>query len=127
MLYTLYIRALGILFMLLLLLFSFFLAFDSFVAPRTAAHQASLSVGFPREEYRSGLPFSSPGDLPAPGIKPRSPHWQADSLPLSHQGRHSCLSIPHLIFPTSLPCLALMMLCLFKNIFLFSFAFWCVL
>ena len=43
--------------------------------------QAPLSVGFSRQEYWSGLPFSSPGDLPDPGIKLRSPALQADSLP----------------------------------------------
>ena len=50
------------------------------------AYQAPLSMGFPRQEYWSGLLFSSPGDLPDPGIKPRSPAWQANSLPLSHIG-----------------------------------------
>ena len=50
--------------------------------PRTIAHQAPLSMGFPMQEYWSMLPFSSPGDLPDPGIKHRSPAWQADSLPL---------------------------------------------
>ena len=40
-----------------------------FVIPRTAAHQAPLSVGFPRQEYWSGLPFPSPGDLPDPGME----------------------------------------------------------
>ena len=44
-----------------------------FVTPWTVAHQAPLSVGFPRQEYWSGLPFPSPGDLPNPGIEPRSP------------------------------------------------------
>ena len=39
----------------------------------TVAHQASLSIGFPRQAYWSGLPFPSPGDLPDPGIEPRSP------------------------------------------------------
>ena len=48
---------------------------------------ALLSMGFPRQEYWSGLPFPSPGDLPNPGIKPTSPVWQADSLPLGHLGR----------------------------------------
>jgi len=47
----------------------------------TVAHQAPLSVGFPRQEYRSGLPFPSPGDLLNPGIEPGSPTFQADSLP----------------------------------------------
>ena len=37
-------------------------------------------MGFTRQEYWSGLPFSSPGDLPDPGIEPRSPALQADSL-----------------------------------------------
>ena len=37
------------------------------------AHQAPLSMGFPRQEYWSGLPFPSPGDLPNPGIKPDPP------------------------------------------------------
>ena len=46
---------------------------DSCVTPRTVAHQAHLSMEFSREEYWSGLPFSTPGDLPDPGIKPTSP------------------------------------------------------
>ena len=50
--------------------------------PWTVAHQASPSMGFSRQEYWSGLPFPSPGDLPNPGIKPRSPALQADALTL---------------------------------------------
>ena len=42
------------------------------MAPRTVAHQASLSVGFSRQEYWSGLPVSTPGDRPNPGIEPTS-------------------------------------------------------
>ena len=38
-------------------------------------------MGFSRQEYWSGLPFPSPGDLPDPGIEPRPPALQADSLP----------------------------------------------
>ena len=49
--------------------------------PWTVAHQAPLSVGFSRQEHWSGLPFPSPGDLPDPGIEPRSPALQPDSLP----------------------------------------------
>ena len=45
------------------------------------AHQASLSMGFSRQVYWSGLPFPSPGDLPDPGMEPRSPALQADALP----------------------------------------------
>ena len=78
-----------------------------FANPWTEAHQAPLSftiswsflkfisielvsplfIWFPRQEYWSGLSFSSPGDLPNSGIKPTSPILQADSLPLSHHRR----------------------------------------
>ena len=51
------------------------------MTPWTVAHQAPLSMGFSRPEYWSGLPLLSPGDLVNPGIKPRSPTLQADSLP----------------------------------------------
>ena len=44
-----------------------------FVTPCTVAHQAPPSMGFSRQEYWSGLPLPSPGDLPDPGIEPRSP------------------------------------------------------
>ena len=57
-----------------------------FVTPWTVARQAPLSMGFSRQGYWSGLPFPSPGDLPDPGIEPRSPALQADSLPLSQLG-----------------------------------------
>ena len=46
----------------------------------TVAYQAPPSMGFSRQEYWSGLPFPSPGDLPNPGIKPGSPALQADAL-----------------------------------------------
>ena len=55
-----------------MLLFGHEAASDSFENPPTVAHQASLSMGFPRQEYRGGLPFPSPGDLPDPGIEPAS-------------------------------------------------------
>ena len=45
---------------------------------------------FPKQEHWSGLSFPSPGDLPNLGIKLTSPAWQADSLPLSHQGSPFC-------------------------------------
>ena len=44
-------------------------------------------MGFSRQEYWSGLPFPSPGDLPDPGIEPWSPALQADSLPTELQGK----------------------------------------
>ena len=56
-----------------------------FVTPWTVAHQAPLSMKFSRQEYWSGLPCPSPGDLPNPGIEPGSPALQAD-YNLSHQG-----------------------------------------
>jgi len=46
---------------------------DSFVTPWTVAHQAVSSMGFSRQEYWSGMPFPSPGNLPDPEIKPMSP------------------------------------------------------
>ena len=52
-----------------------------FATPWTVAYQAPLSMGFCRQEYWSGLPFPSPGELPNPGIEPRSPVLQADALP----------------------------------------------
>ena len=52
-----------------------------FATPWTVAYQASLSMGFSSQEYWSGLPFPSPGDLPDPRIEPRSPTLQADTLP----------------------------------------------
>ena len=51
-----------------------------FVTPWTVAHQAPPPMGFSKQEYWSGLPFPSPGDLHDPGIKPRSPTLQADAL-----------------------------------------------
>ena len=56
-----------------------------FATPCTVAHQTPLFIGFPRQEYWSVLPFPSPGDLPDPGIKLASLHWQVESLPLNHR------------------------------------------
>ena len=51
-----------------------------FVTPWTVAHQPPQYMEFSRQEYWSGLPFPSPGDLPDPGIEPGSPSLQADAL-----------------------------------------------
>ena len=51
-----------------------------FATPWSVAYKAPLSMVFSRQEYWSGLPFPSPGDLPRPGIKPGSPALQADAL-----------------------------------------------
>ena len=55
--------------------------------PWTVAYQAPPSMGFSRQEYWSGLPFPSPGDLPNPGIKPGSPALEADTLPSEPPGK----------------------------------------
>ena len=60
-------------------------------------------MGFPRQEYWSGVSFPSPGDLPHPGIKPRSPALQVDSLPLSHQGSQRLHSLSLIAFSYFLP------------------------
>ena len=54
--------------------------------PWTVARQPPLSVGFSRQEYWSGLPCPPPGNPPHPGIIPRSPALQTDSLPSKPQG-----------------------------------------
>ena len=61
-----------------MLLFSRQVVFECFVTPWTVVCQAPLSMGFPGQEYRTGLPVPSPGDLPHPGIKPMSPELQAN-------------------------------------------------
>ena len=58
-----------------------------FATPWTVAYQASPSMGFSRQEYQSGLPFPPPGDLPDPGIEPRSPALQEDALPSEPPGK----------------------------------------
>ena len=58
-----------------------------FATPWTVAYQAPLSMGFSRQEYWSGLPFPSPGDLPDPGIEPRSPTLEADALTSEPPGK----------------------------------------
>ena len=64
------------------------------------ACQVPLSMGLSRQEYWSGLPFHSPGDLPNPEIKPSSPMLQADFLLIDHLGSRNCLT--HLRNGTSL-------------------------
>ena len=60
-----------------------------FVTPWTVAYQAPQSMKFSRQEYWSGLPSPSPGDLPNPGIKPGPPALQADNLPSEPPGKPS--------------------------------------
>ena len=58
-----------------------------FATAWTVAYQAPPSMRFSRQECCSGLPFPSPGDLPNPGIEPRSPALQADALPSEPPGK----------------------------------------
>ena len=55
--------------------------------PMDVAYEAPPSMGFSRQEYWSGLPFPSPGDLPNPGIKLESPALQADAVPSKPPGK----------------------------------------
>ena len=73
-----------------------------FAASWTVTHQALQSMGFSRQEYWSGLPFPSPGDLPDPGTEPGSPTLQAVSLPSEPPGKPGTFSTsqsPAEIFP----------------------------
>ena len=65
-----------------------------FATPWTVAYQASLSIGFSRQGYWSGLLFPSAGDLPYPGIKPGLPALQEDALPSDHQGSYATVLPP---------------------------------
>ena len=58
-----------------------------FATPWTAGYQAPPSMEFSKQEYWSGLPFPSPGDLPNPGIEPGSPSFQADALTFEPPGK----------------------------------------
>ena len=64
-----------------------------FTTPWVVANQDPRSVEFSRQEYGIGLPFPTPGDLPNPGIEPRSPALQADSLPTEPPGKLTHLQI----------------------------------
>ena len=65
----------------------------------TVARQASLSMGFPRQDYWSGLPFPFPGDCPDPGIQPSSPTLQTGSLPAEPSGKPYLCKSPLIGFP----------------------------
>ena len=64
---------------------------NSFVTPWTVAHQAPLSMGFPRKEYWTGLPFPSPRSLTNPGIKPMSPALAVGLFTTEPPGKPSLL------------------------------------
>ena len=66
-----------------------------FVTPKTVAYQAPPSMEFSRQEYWSGLPLPSPGDLPNPGIERGSPALQEDALPSEPPGKPPKLKSPY--------------------------------
>ena len=68
-----------------------------FATPWTVAYQAPPSMGFSRQEYWSGLPLPSPGDLPNPGIEPGSPAFQADALTSKPPGKPRILLLSLLL------------------------------
>ena len=77
-----------------------------FVTPWTVAHQAPLSMGFPRQEYWNGLRFPPPGDLCDPGIEPKSPSLpggffiiEPSRKPAHIAGKTSFLGVPLRVFP----------------------------
>ena len=61
---------------------------SSIRTPWIIAYQAPRSMGFSRQEYWSGVPLPSPGDVPNPGIEPGSPALQADALPSEPPGKN---------------------------------------
>ena len=67
---------------------------DSLRPPWTVAHQGSLSMDFSRQEYWSGVPFPSPQDLPDPGIIPRCPSLQTDSVLFDPDAMSAIISLP---------------------------------
>ena len=74
-----------------------------FATPWTVTYQAPPSMGFSRQEYWSGWPFPPPGDLPNPGIEPRFPALEADTLPSEPRGKYKylrCLLLLLLLTPT---------------------------
>ena len=72
-----------------------------FETPWAVAHQAPLSMEFSRQEYRSGWLFPSPGDLPNPGIEPRPPTLQVDSLPSESPGNPLYMATSYIFFSSN--------------------------
>ena len=90
-----------------------------FATPWTVACQTPLSMGFPRQECWSRLPFPSPGNLPDPEIEPQSPWLQADSLPAEPPGkRHIIINFMYFLIILNLK--AIVCLYGFKHIYYVS-------
>ena len=94
-----------------------------FATPWTIAHQAPPSMEFSRQEYWSGMPFPSPGDLPNLGIEPGSPALQADALPSELPGKYQIQNIcsSHWLFPCNSLLVSLMNP---AHQYYFSFSMW---
>ena len=92
---------------------------NSFVTPWAIAHQAPLSMGFPRQEYWSALPFPSPGDLPGPGIKSVSPAFRVALCLTEPPGNFVLQSLSYFTIDFFFFCFNLMFLSLF-----WSFSIW---
>ena len=88
------------------------LLYEQQCSPVDCSPPGSSVHGFSRQEYWSGLPFPSPGDLPHSGIKPRSPALQADALTSEPPGKPSVFIIP-VKYPCSLILSSVPFLCLF--------------
>ena len=73
-----------------------------FEIPWSVACQAPLSMEFSRQEYWSGYPFPSPGNLPDPGMEPQSPAFWADSLSSEPPGKPKSSHIPNNIKPLNI-------------------------
>ena len=80
-------------FLMLLLFLNRYVMSHSFATLWTVAHQARLSMGFPRQESWSGLPFPSPGDLPNPGIETTSPALAGRFFTTEPPGKPTNISI----------------------------------
>ena len=87
-----------------------------FAIPWTVAFQAPPSMGLSRQQYWSALPFPSLGDLPDPGIKPRSPHFRQTLYHRSHQGSLGSTSTDWItLHMTSSFCVSLCILSCYKT------------
>ena len=98
--------------------FRHFIMSSSSATSCTVTHQTLLSMGFPRQEYWSGLSFPSPGDLPEPGIKSASPASAGRFLSLSYQGS-TILSVvmTFFVFMTMFLCFLLISSCNLTRLF----------
>ena len=86
-----------------------------FATPWTVAHSAPPSMGFSRQEYWSGLPFPSPGDLPNPGIEPGSPALQADALTAELSKKGYLITFRHHFYLLSLAFISIRIVFTYKT------------